>query len=535
MGNAASAACDTNNGCGDEASLVQLGKVGVVVEKAKLGQLTDGAGMGSAEGRSAMLKYGDDMLRLMTKKYGNAWNSSNIEDSDKEMLVAIIGIINGTMYTSIAVDHGEDQTEIDTARQAVINCNDALDTKEAGDVAAKRTSTEAAREVHKQCRKGGSSASGLLQVGKGTSSEERSSQLPHDSQDEACQAAHDKSLALNQTIVDIPLPPGVPTFPSPRTLEAVTAFFTDENAYVTWFNLHKGTFFQARNESDNATEKCESHKQQCDADQHAFEEEYDLFKQDYEGTCATYDGCFVPQSDLYGVAKTRVEASMVSRKAAFEAGETIIYKIECLLGYHGCDISGIDSSDYDLVFTELPPVQTCDDSEVQYGHCSDEFILHEYAQFQGLATVSEGLNCPSTATTEVPTTAPTAVPTALPTPAPTEAPAPYSLLRGGTYCDQAENGGPAGGHAMGPMVNLGNDASQNAACCCGSCPLVFEGATKCMEATLAYNPSAQFFWVDNGASGSWSGCYTHLLSASISSCEASNDGVHSTINIYQIA
>lgn len=93
MGNPASASCDTNNGCGDEASLLQIG-VGAGQEK--LGQLTDGAGM---QGRSAMLQYGDDMLRLMTKKYGNA--SGNIDQTDKDMLTDIIGIINETMYASI--------------------------------------------------------------------------------------------------------------------------------------------------------------------------------------------------------------------------------------------------------------------------------------------------------------------------------------------------------------------------------------------------------------------------------------------------
>lgn len=380
MGNPASASCDTNNGCGDEASLLQIG---VGAEQEKLGQLTDGAGM---EGRSAMLQYGDDMLRLMTKKYGNA--SGNIDQTDKDMLTAIIGIINGTMYASITTDHGEDQLEIDTARQVVVDCNVALDNKKSGAISTKRTSTEAAREVHTACREGGST-SGLLQVVKGTSSEERSSQL------QPCQLAADKLVALDLIIVNIPTPaPPTPTFPNPRTLEAVNAFFTNENLYITWFNNHKDTFFQAKNESDAAKELCESHKEQCDDDQHAFESEYDLFRAEYNGTCDTYALCFGPESTAYGDAKTRVEASMVDRKLAFEAGETIIYKIECLLGIHGCDVPTIDSSAYNLEFLALPDVETCDASEVQHQHCSQEFIDAEYISFTGYAAVAKGLNCP---------------------------------------------------------------------------------------------------------------------------------------------
>jgi len=386
MGNPASASCDTNNGCGDEASLLQIG---VGAEQEKLGQLTDGAGM---EGRSAMLQYGDDMLRSITKKYGNA--SSNIEQSDKDMLTAIVGIINGTMYASIGTDHGEDQLEINTSRDVVVNCNVALDNKKSGDISTKRISTEAARQVHKACREGGG-GSGLLQVVKGTSSEERSLQLPHDSQDEACQLADNKLAALNQVIFNIPTPaPPTPTFPSPRTLEAVTAFFTNENLYITWFNNHKDTFVQAKNESDAAKELCESHKEQCDDDQHAFELQYDLFRAEYNGTCDTYALCFGPERTAYGAAKTRVEASMVNRKLAFEAGETIIYKIECLLGYHGCVVPFIDSSAYDLDFPALPDEETCNASEVQHQHCSQEFIVAEYASSQGHVAVAKGLNCP---------------------------------------------------------------------------------------------------------------------------------------------
>jgi len=386
MGNPASASCDTNNGCGDEASLLQIG-VGAGQEK--LGQLTDGAGM---QGRSAMLQYGDDMLRLMTKKYGNA--SGNIDQTDKDMLTDIIGIINETMYASITRDHGEDQLEIDAARQVVVDCNVALDNKKSGAISTKRTSTEAARALHTACREGGST-SGLLQVVKGTSSEERSLQLQQASQAEACQLADEKKVALDLIIVNIPTPaPPTPPFPSPRTLEAVNAFFTNENLYITWFNNHKDTFLLAKNESDAATELCESYKEQCDDDQHAFESEYDLFRAEYNGTCDTYALCFGPESTAYGDAKTRVEASMVDRKLAFEAGETIIYKIECLLGYHGCDVPTIDSSAYNLEFLALPDEETCDASEVQHQHCSQEFIDAEYTSFTGHAAVAKGLNCP---------------------------------------------------------------------------------------------------------------------------------------------
>jgi len=381
MGSAASNSY-AKTGCGDDTSLLQ-----VVSGKAQgtLGQLTDGAGMGSEDGRNAMLQYGDQMLHLMTTKYGNA--SSNIEESDKELLRDIIGIINGAMYASLQSDHEEDQNETNNAHQAVVDCNDNLGIKQAGNISTMRSSTDDAREAHKVCR-GGAQGGGLLQIVKSTSSEQRSLQLSHGSQDEACQLAHDKWVVLNSTIHGLTEPPAVPAFPNPRTLEAVTGFF-EENAYVTWFQDSNVTFSQAKEEHDAAKEECDSYKEQCDVLQHEFELEYDLFRQYLIGACDTYDDCFLSKSDEYADEKRRVTVSMDNRKSAFEAGEIIIYKIECLLGLHRCEGDPIDSSHYNLTFTDLPSKQTCDPSEVHHQHCSDEFIAAEYANLEH----TTGLDC----------------------------------------------------------------------------------------------------------------------------------------------
>lgn len=381
MGSAASNSY-AKTGCGDDTSLLQ-----VVSGKAQgtLGQLTDGAGMGSEDGRSAMLQYGDQLLHLMTNKYGNA--SSNIEGGDKELLRDIIGIINGAMYTSLQQDHGEDQNETNSDHQAVVDCNDNLVLEQAGTISTKRSSTEEARVAHKVCREG-AQGGGLLQIVKSTSSDQRSLQLSHGSQDEACQLAHDKWVVLNNTIHGLTEPPDVPAFPNPRTLEAVTEFF-EANVYVTWFLTSNFTFSQAKEEHDAAQEVCDSFKKQCDVLQHAFEEKYDLFRQYLTDACDRYDDCFLSKSNEYVDGKERLTASMKNRKAAFEAGETIIYKIECLLGDHGCEGPPIVSSQYNLTFTDLPSEQTCNASEVEHLSCSVEFRDAEYANLE----VTTGVSC----------------------------------------------------------------------------------------------------------------------------------------------
>jgi len=388
LGNAASTPCETSNGCGDDTSLLQIG---FGEEQGKFGQLADGTGMGVEEGRSSMLQYGDRMLRLMTKKYGNA--SSNINGSDKELLRAIIGLINETMYASLAGDHTEDQTEIDAARNVVVKCNDDLSTSLAGNISTKNISTQAAREKHETCRNGLVGGSNLLQVVKSASSEQRNSQLSHTSEAGSCEIAQEKCEALNQTIFDINDPPTPPNFPdvSGRTLEAVTDFFAAPNPYVIWFYDNNLTFSQKKTDCDDATEECETNTQTCNNDQHAFELQYTVFKLEYDQTCRAYVECFSPESIKYGQVKKEVEASQANRKAAYEAGEIIIHKIECLLGDHSCELGDIDSTRYDLTFTSLPEEETCNAaSEVEHSKCDQEFIAAEYGDIDD---VIPGLGC----------------------------------------------------------------------------------------------------------------------------------------------
>jgi len=363
MGNAATASCDANTGCGEETSLLQIG---VGAEQKKLGQLSDGAGMGSQEGRSTMLQYGDDMLRLMTKKYGNA--SSEIGDDDEKLLRDIIVIIRDTIYTALNDSHNADVEEVEVAHQVVVDCNAALITKVNGPISTQRDATLGARNNHSNCRE---SARGN------------------------CENSTASLAALEQLIANIPAPPSVPAFPAAgdRTLAKVTAFFAEDNLYVIWYLEYNGTFSAANQKYESESSQCESSTVVCDTKQSSFEAAYDEFRLLYNITCDTFGTEFQDSSDAYAAVETRLEGPIADRKASLVAGETIAYKIGCLLGEHACVVPLINTDAYNLTFPALPASEVCDASEVQYHHCSQQFRDAEYVN-TGITLAAPGLGCP---------------------------------------------------------------------------------------------------------------------------------------------
>lgn len=363
-----SASCDTKAAaCGnDDQSFVQthlatirLGEQSVEAFH-KMARSTK-----SKQEQLALVEYGENLVRKLRAQTANG--TKHLDGDEEALLGEVINLIRVSMYGSMQEQHDLDQGSLNNKFDEIVRSNSDLAGKlgVGGSVHTAHNTSNGALEEHSNCRGAEAALKGIV---------------------------NESLVVLDALIVEIDEPPTINRALFIRTIPALTVYFKHAQTYVDWYQSGFSSFTEAKAAFDNATASHEAKTSICDTAQTKFETAYSLWKQELVTACGDHASQHSVANATYQTLQIQFAPLVDNRKIAFEAGEVLVVKIECLLGTNDCD----DSPDpnltrWELVAPEAPAASSCSTELVQYDKCQAGFILQFYS---GLPEDAPAKGCP---------------------------------------------------------------------------------------------------------------------------------------------
>lgn len=288
-------------------------------------------------------------------------------DTENEALRVIRAFITD-MMSSIGIQFGEDQSEVDGARDAVIQCKtDAIADK----ATAKRykQTMEGSRREHKGCRRDEAYAASL--------------------KNRACRIYHQHRKG------DLGVPPSC----MGTDLEASDIASTDKvNRKVmeqclrltkAWLDPLYAKYIECDEKTTNTT----NFRDQCNIDQGEFERSYCTFAFSKETACNNQIRCRNEKLAARNATHDAVSVSEAARKADYVTGKLIKCYFDVFEASNTdkpatldtCAKLAVSTSQFDVVYHEVPAAAPC--RPVDFQPDDREWISREYDNLPAAATV----------------------------------------------------------------------------------------------------------------------------------------------------
>jgi len=264
---------------------------------------------------------------------GNA--TEHMSDSDEELLVNVMKLIEDTIYGSVDSAHDGNIAALDQKIQDASDCNTNIDNKQStGDLFVLKSETE-----------------------------DKQTELNrlYGIQEDARTVNNTKweTLASHMSMLQDPPSPYCPGLPS-RTLAALNAYF-ERSDYKFWFDGQRAAYNTVRDEFVAASDALGGAVNDYDTQHEVRNTQYCDWKTALEAACDDFNVCFSEKSESYSHFVPEVTEWMNQRKTVKKAGDTMIHQIKFLLGeVTDQDTPEIDTTKYTIAFPELPEKTLCD-------------------------------------------------------------------------------------------------------------------------------------------------------------------------------
>lgn len=318
------------------------------------------------------------VTQLVDKSGGHSWNMT----ADEKLAVETIRDMVQDLFNGSLIQHGEDQFEVDEARDRIQRCTDDAANTQLGAVTEKHNQADVSRNAHRECR-------------------ERENKIIENTTEE-CRTYH--SYRKNEGNFN-PFPTCMSTqltFDKIKTDNAVDKRNMEECLVKTVEMLRPlyHHYLGCKESNDLRT----SVNLECDNKQREFEEDFCHYSAELDFACSTHDGC--RNAAIQGQSRTHEEVKKAedARKADWETAEHILCLIQVFEQDNSdkadqlneCMDASVDTSRIDIDYHETPAGDPCPGSWRTDRPCDDAWLETEYRSQTGWfnsTTINECTAC----------------------------------------------------------------------------------------------------------------------------------------------
>jgi len=347
--------------------------------------------------KESSLEHALDLVtKLAAKSGGHEWSLT----LEERMALETIKELVENLFNTSLIQHGEDQFEVDSAKERISDCTRDSRQRRTNDIEPKKADANISRGEHAQCR---------VRENKiiANTSQECTTYHNYRKDESNFDPFPDcMSTALTQETI----PTDEPSLKHSMESCLVHTVETMEPLYEEYLGCKE------------ANERRKTASQDCAREQEEFELDYCEYTFAFASSCSTYSQC---RSVAIG-ERNRVHAAVEQSEDARKADWVTATHLVCLLGVfttdndnkapelEACMSNTVDTSNITVEYHQVPVADDC--TPEQHEPCDDFWLNSEYKSqpWYNSSTINTCAPCLD------PTPAPTPVPTPVPTPAPTE-------------------------------------------------------------------------------------------------------------------